>query len=86
MGSDEMSDESPAHQVAVNSFWIDRHEVTVREFARFVDATSYRTEAERFGWSGVFDSSSGEWGRRDGANWRHPEGAGSMMAADEPVT
>jgi formylglycine-generating enzyme required for sulfatase activity len=87
MGSDEMPDESPVHQAALNSFWIDRHEVTVGEFARFVDATGYRTEAEQFGWSGVFDSASGEWQRRDGADWRHPEGAGSAVAsANEPVT
>lgn len=71
MGSDEMPDESPEHRVAINSFWIDRHELTVGEFARFVEATNYRTEAEQFGWSGVFDSATGRWERRDGASWRH---------------
>jgi formylglycine-generating enzyme required for sulfatase activity len=87
MGSDEMPDESPVHQATIRSFWIDRHEVTVGEFARFVAATGYTTEAEQFGWSGVFDAASGEWQRRDGADWRHPEGAGSAVAsANEPVT
>ena len=28
-------------------FWIDRHEVTNAQFARFVEATGYRTLAER---------------------------------------
>ncbi|HEX8423866.1 MAG TPA: formylglycine-generating enzyme family protein [Pyrinomonadaceae bacterium] len=88
MGSDaEMPDESPAHQVSVNSFWMDRDEVTVGEFARFVEATGYTTEAEQFGWSGVFDIESGEWRRSDGANWRRPEGPEAAAAAtDEPVT
>ena len=87
MGSDEdMPFEAPAHEVSVKSFWIDRHEVTVGEFARFVEAAGYRTEAERFGWSGVFDTADGTWQKRDGANWRHPEGPESRAAPDEPVT
>ena len=56
MGADdEMPDESPAHEVRVESFWMDAREVTVGEFAKFVEATGYKTDAERFGWSGVFD-------------------------------
>ena len=87
MGSDEeMPYEGPEHEVAVRPFWIDRREVTVGEFARFVEATGYKTEAERFGWSGVFDAADGEWRRGEGADWRHPEGAGSTAPPDEPVT
>ena len=40
-------EEGPVHRVTVRGFWIDRTEVTNREFARFVDATGYVTEAER---------------------------------------
>ncbi len=40
-------DESPVHRVRVRGFWMDRTEVTNDEFARFVDATGYRTVAER---------------------------------------
>jgi sulfatase modifying factor 1 len=48
MGSDEhYSEEAPAHQVAVDGFWIDRHTVTNREFALFVRRTGYVTVAER---------------------------------------
>src|ERR1044072_3718858 len=72
MGADdEMPDEAPAHEVRVESFWMDAREVTVGEFAKFVEATGYRTDAERFGWSGVFDRESGDWTRVDGADWRH---------------
>jgi len=88
MGTDEgMPFEGPAHDVTLKPFWIDRREVTVGEFARFVEATGYKTEAERFGWSGVFDAANGEWHKRDGADWRRPEGPGHpAAAADEPVT
>jgi len=86
MGADdEMPDEAPAHEVEVKSFWMDAREVTVGEFAKFVEATGYRTDAERFGWSGVFDREAGEWVRVDGADWRRPEGPNSKAAADEPV-
>lgn len=48
MGSDaHYSEERSAHQVSVDGFWIDRLEVTNADFARFVDATGYRTVAER---------------------------------------
>jgi formylglycine-generating enzyme required for sulfatase activity len=78
--------ERPAHEVTVGSFLIDSREVTVGEFSRFVEATGYRTEAERFGWSGVFDAAAGEWAKVDGADWRHPDGPASSAAPEEPVT
>lgn len=86
MGADNgMPYEGPAHKVEVNSFWMDTHEVTVAEFAQFVAATDYQTDAERFGWSGVFNLQTGEWERVDGADWRHPEGPRSRAAPNEPV-
>lgn len=88
MGSVEgYLDEGPVHEVTVDGFWLDRTEVTVAAFERFVTATGYRTEAERFGWSGVFQPGVGGWHRVDGADWRHPEGPAAPPAGpDEPVT
>lgn len=40
-------EEAPVRRVAVDSFWIDETPVTNRQFAAFVDATGYVTEAER---------------------------------------
>ena len=40
-------DEYPAHTVTVDSFWMDVHEVTNAQFAKFVEATGYVTVAER---------------------------------------
>jgi formylglycine-generating enzyme required for sulfatase activity len=88
MGSEDgYSDEGPIHPVEVRPFWLDRTEVTVAAFERFVRGTGYQTEAERFGWSGVFQRRTGTWARVDGADWRHPEGPDQPPARpDEPVT
>ena len=86
MGTEDgMSYEAPVHEVTVKSFWMDRHEVTVDEFAKFVSATGYKTDAEKFGWSGAFNLKTGEWKRTKGANWRHPDGPESEAASNEPV-
>jgi formylglycine-generating enzyme required for sulfatase activity len=77
--------EGPAHEVTVKPFKMDKHEVTVGQFRKFVEATSYKTEGEKFGWSGVFDTAKGEWTKGDGADWRHPEGPKSTPKDDEPV-
>lgn len=49
MGSDDPAfmDAQPVHEVNVKGFWMDEHEVTNAEFARFVKATGYITVAER---------------------------------------
>jgi formylglycine-generating enzyme required for sulfatase activity len=50
MGSDGKQakrNERPAHMVHVNSFWMDKTDVTNAQFARFVKATGYVTTAER---------------------------------------
>jgi len=48
MGSEEFHDEEgPIHRVTVSTFWIDRFDVTNAQFAQFVRATGYVTDAER---------------------------------------
>ena len=46
-GPGAMGNERPAHRVRVSGFWMDEHEVTNDEFARFVAATRYVTTAEK---------------------------------------
>jgi formylglycine-generating enzyme len=49
-------DERPASEATpVAGFWIDRTEVTNAQFAAFVNATGYVTEAEREGFAAVFE-------------------------------
>ncbi len=79
--------EGPVHSVTIKPFLLDRHEVTVGQFARFIKATGYKTEAEKFGWAGVFDPARGQWTKGDGANWRRPDGPNKPAAQlSEPVT
>jgi formylglycine-generating enzyme required for sulfatase activity len=48
MGSDDhYPEERPVHEVTVDGFWMDEHQVTVQEFRRFVKATGHVTVAER---------------------------------------
>jgi formylglycine-generating enzyme required for sulfatase activity len=47
MGSNDFGDAKPVHQVTVKGFWMDVHEVTNEEFAKFIKATGYITVAER---------------------------------------
>jgi sulfatase modifying factor 1 len=79
----------------VKDFWIDQTEVTVAQFAAFVKATGYITEAEREGGAVVFRTPSAEelnqrsyawWGYLKGADWRHPAGSDSSPINNHPVT
>ena len=68
------ADQRPVHEVTLSPFWIDEHEVTNRQFARFVAQTGYVTTAEQRGWSHRFDRQTEQWVRSEGADWRHPGG------------
>lgn len=86
----------PGTSTPVAAFWIDRHEVTNRQFAAFVAATGHVTRAERDGGSAIFvspatpvplDNAARWWRFVKGADWRHPQGPGSDLRdrADTPV-
>lgn len=84
-------EERPSMRLRVEGFAIQAHEVTNDQFAAFVKATGYLTEAERAATStdpqagsAVFardaKGMNGRWVLRRGATWRAPEGAGSSIA------
>ena len=92
--------ERPLHEVSLRPFAIDRYAVTNTQFAHFVQATGYVTDAERYGWSFVFGpflpDSFGEtrgvvgaewWRQVFDAHWQQPEGPGSNIddRLDHPV-
>jgi sulfatase modifying factor 1 len=105
MGSDDADTvpgdgEGPVREVGVEPFAIDAHCVSNQRFATFVEATGHVTDAERFGWSFVFDgflpaalrdsdrvAGAPWWAAIVGASWRHPEGPGSELSGrdDHPV-
>ena len=53
--------------VTLDDFYIGKYEVTVAEFAKFIDATGYKTTADKEGNSYVYD---GGWKNKDGVNWK----------------
>ncbi len=99
MGSDahghhgaETDDETPAHKLKMSGFEISATTITNRQFQAFVRATSYKTDAEKFGWSFVFGGllpddfpdtcgvASAPWWRQVyGADWQHPFGPQSNL-------
>ncbi|MGP3927685.1 formylglycine-generating enzyme family protein [Streptomyces sp. 8N616] len=87
--------EGPIRKVEVVPFRIAPTTVTNAQFATFVKATSYVTDAERFGFSFVFQGLLPDelaavsrpvaevpwWRAVSGATWKHPEGPGSSIAS-----
>jgi len=87
--------EGPVREINIDSFWIDRTTVTNDDFAAFVEATGYVTEAETYGWSFVFHNQipkghrkhvqlvnvegTSWWARLDKADWRKPGGPGTNI-------
>jgi formylglycine-generating enzyme len=88
--------EGPVREIVLDPFYIDAAPVTNAQFAEFIRASGYRTEAERFGWSFVFQGHVPEerraalvddtvlaapwWCKISGAAWAHPEGPDSNIA------
>jgi sulfatase modifying factor 1 len=88
--------EGPRRPVRVSPFQLEATEVSNAQFAHFVKATGYATDAERFGWSFVFEGAvapsvasgiqravaGAEWWLPvDGASWRRPFGPPSDVFA-----
>ncbi|XP_026690736.2 formylglycine-generating enzyme isoform X2 [Ciona intestinalis] len=87
--------EDPERRISLDDFYMDVHETSNIEFAHFVKATNYVTEAEKFKNSFVLEmlisketlskitqqvASSPWWLPVDGADWLHPEGPDSNIS------
>jgi formylglycine-generating enzyme required for sulfatase activity len=86
--------EGPRRKIRCDSFRIAPYTVSNREFQRFIAATGYVTDAERYGWSYVFHlfvtaelrskvvgapADTHWWLGVEGAYWAQPEGPGSTL-------
>ncbi|KAI4814213.1 hypothetical protein KUCAC02_003416 [Chaenocephalus aceratus] len=90
--ADGRDGEAPVKEVKVKPFKMDKYPVTNTDFRDFVRAQKYKTEAETFGWSFVFQDFVSEelkskvtqkiesapwWLPIDRVFWRQPAGPGS---------
>jgi formylglycine-generating enzyme required for sulfatase activity len=69
--SDCRDNERPVHTVSIRPFRMGKYEVTVGQFRRFVEASGYRTDAERGG--GCYTvQADGQWAEQAGRDWKDP--------------
>ncbi len=98
MGSNKgLADESPVHEVSLDTFWIDKYEVRNADYEKFIIATGYLTESEKQGGGLVFatplenqamSQNHGDWWNRViKASWKQPTAAEDSIAnkTDHPV-
>lgn len=88
LGSEEgLPNEQPVHEVTVDPFYLDKSPVTVAQFRQFVKATGHKTDAEKFGDSGVYNLDKQAWELLPGTTWSKPFGPSGPAASDDhPVT
>lgn len=77
--------EGPVHQVQINyGFAVSKNEITVGQFKEFVEATGYKTDAERNKSSRVYDLKTGRMKAKKRTHWRH-DFSGKRAKNNEPV-
>jgi sulfatase modifying factor 1 len=87
IGDERVPEERPVFEERVRPFYMDANLVTVGDYRRFVVATGYRTDAEKFGSAAVYDPKADTWQLVAGAMWRLPLGPGAPPAQENhPVT
>jgi len=69
--TDRESVEGPQHSVSLSGFKMSKYEVTVEQFGVFINATGYKTEAEKEGWSWTWSGS--DWVKKYGLSWKTDE-------------
>lgn len=85
MGADDLNTfEGPSHEVTLDTYWIQKNMVTNAQFADFVEATGYVTDAEQPGAEGcfVYNPASLEFEPTAGRYWRN---AFETLRDDHPV-
>ncbi len=69
--AEHRSTEQPQREVKIETgFALGRDELTVGQFAEFINDTSYTTDAEKIGNSTIYDEESGRLIERRGVTWR----------------
>ena len=66
--SDASSDETPHTVILSKNFRLAEYEVTIEQFRAFIESTSYKTDAEKEGYSWKYTD---KWEKMENINWRH---------------
>lgn len=78
-------DEGPQHKVIFGKpFFMAKTPITVAQFRAFIEATGYRTIAEKEQWSEWRNPETGIWEAAKDLNWRH-NNRGELNGDDYPV-
>jgi formylglycine-generating enzyme required for sulfatase activity len=80
-------DQRPQHKVYLDGYWIDKTEVTVGMFKKFVMETGYETSAERRGGGKPWRDGrkEDEWPIVLGIDWLHPRDIETEAEDNHPV-
>jgi formylglycine-generating enzyme required for sulfatase activity len=60
---------SPLKKIHYNQFYIKKKLITAAEFRKFIQSTSYVTEAEKEGWGWVWNN---KWQKEQNVSWKKP--------------
>jgi len=63
-------DEENVHLVKLDDFYIGKTEITIAQFAKFVEETNYKTDAEIKGRSYIWDDEKALMVEKENVNWR----------------
>ena len=80
---DAQSWEKPQHQVEITNFYLGKYTITLAQFAEFISATGYQTDADKDG--GSFIWKSPQWQYQTGVNWRCDEHGNPQTDFQHPV-
>lgn len=77
---------NPLREIKLAAYFIADAETTNAQFAAFVKATDYKTDAEKRGQGRVALEGMADWAwtSMKGVDWRHPFGLDGPAAADQP--
>ena len=66
-GVEAQENEKPVHPVNINSFFLSKYEITVKEFSLFIGETKYVTTSDTLGFSWIYKDK--QWIKGNHVNW-----------------
>ncbi|MDX2069138.1 MAG: SUMF1/EgtB/PvdO family nonheme iron enzyme [Haliscomenobacter sp.] len=80
---DASKDEKPQHEVKLSDFYLGKYAITLAQFAEFIEATGYQTNADKGGGRSVWTGKI--WEMKAGVNWRYDVKSNPQTNPQHPV-